>query len=71
MKTFELFIATPDGQIFSGQAKQVTIPTSSGVITVLAGHQVLMSSIEVGELVVIDTNDKKLNFAAYMGVVNI
>lgn len=67
----ELFIASPDKEIYKGKARQITLPSSVGVITVLPGHEPLMTTIGAGEMYFIDENNKDYYFSAFMGVVNI
>ena len=46
--TFKLKILTPDEKLFEGEVLSVTIPTMSGVITVLANHLPLISVLAIG-----------------------
>ena len=68
---FDLFIATPERQIFDGKVASVTIPSTTGVITVLYGHEPLLTTIEAGELVVVDEKGDSHFFAAFLGVAHI
>lgn len=63
-------LITPEKIIFEGEAVYVTVPTTTGVITVLPTHTPLVSSIAKGELT-IKTNDEEMHFAVFSGVIDI
>ena len=50
MHTFKLKILTPDQKLFEGEVLSVTLPTQSGVITVLKKHEPLISILSIGEI---------------------
>lgn len=50
MNTFLLEIITPQRQAFSEQVTRVTVPTSGGMIGVLAHHEPLFTSLSEGEI---------------------
>lgn len=52
MDTIKLSIVTPNGQIFSGDVKSVTLPGKEGEFGVLPGHSSLVSSLSVGVIVI-------------------
>lgn len=52
MKLFKVTIVSPEGEIFSQEATQVTLPTTSGEITILANHLPLVSTLSGGEVLV-------------------
>lgn len=51
-KDFGLTITTPERTVFEGRAESVTIPTSTGEITVLAHHMPIATVLKAGELVI-------------------
>lgn len=62
MKTFTLTLITLDGVLFSGEVGQVTVPTSSGEITVLPSHIPLISELRKGTLVAkAETGEEKFH----------
>jgi len=63
-------LITPEKIIFEGEILSVTVPTTTGAITVLPTHTPLVSSITKGELV-IKTNDEEMHFAVFAGVIDI
>jgi F-type H+-transporting ATPase subunit epsilon len=48
MDTLKLSITTPNGEIFSGDVKSVTLPGKEGEFGVLPRHASLVSSLTVG-----------------------
>ena len=64
-------LATPSESIFTGEAKKIIISTSTGEITVLAGHEPLLTTIDAGQIIIEDKDINKTIFSAYNGVVNI
>ena len=46
-----LQIITPEKKVFDDEVEQVTLPTTTGQITVLPNHVALVTSIEAGEMV--------------------
>jgi len=52
MDTLKLSIVTPNGPIFEGDVKTVTLPGKEGEFGVLPGHASLVSSLTVGVIVI-------------------
>ncbi|MEA2006943.1 MAG: ATP synthase F1 subunit epsilon [Patescibacteria group bacterium] len=48
MKTIKLKITTPERIVFEGEARQVTLPTQMGEITILPDHVPIISNIKAG-----------------------
>ena len=46
-----LQIITPEKKVFDDEVDQITLPTTTGQITVLPNHVALVTSIEAGEMV--------------------
>jgi len=61
-ETFRFEITTPEQTVFSANVKQVTLPTSTGEITVLPHHVPLVSLLVPGVLhiVSVDGNEQVL-----------
>jgi len=51
---FKFKIATPEGVVYENNISQVSIPTSTGEITILEHHIPLISVIIPGELKIVD-----------------
>ncbi|MBU2542858.1 ATP synthase F1 subunit epsilon [Patescibacteria group bacterium] len=47
-------IATPERVVYEDEIKQVSIPTTSGEITILPNHIPLVSVVQAGELKIVD-----------------
>jgi F-type H+-transporting ATPase subunit epsilon len=52
MKTFKLIITKIDGPVFDGEALSVTIPGEEGEMTILAGHEALITRLKAGTIMV-------------------
>ncbi len=52
MDKIKLSIVTPNGMIFDGDVKSVTLPGKEGEFGVLPGHASLLSSLSVGVIVI-------------------
>lgn len=63
-------LITPEKIIFKGEVEFVTVPTTTGVITVLPTHTPLVSAIASGELV-LKTKEGQTHFAVFSGVIDI
>ncbi len=56
MKTFKLIITKIDEPIFSGEATSVTLPGEAGEMTVLAGHEALISPLKAGTITLVSAS---------------
>jgi F-type H+-transporting ATPase subunit epsilon len=65
-----LKVVTPDAVVVDEIVDNVSIPTTSGMITVLNKHAALVSTIKEGEMIV-RKGDTGINYAVYKGVVNV
>src|SRR5574344_910324 len=52
MDTIKLSIVTPNGTIFNGDVKTVTLPGKEGAFGVLPGHSSLVSTLTVGVIII-------------------
>ena len=71
MKNFNLEIATPEKQVFSGSVKSVLVPGSMGSFQVLFNHAPIISTLGHGKVKVIKENDEELVFYAQDGVIEV
>ncbi|NJO90568.1 MAG: ATP synthase F1 subunit epsilon [Chloroflexia bacterium] len=67
----ELEILSPDKKIYSGKIKLVKLPGSKGSFEVLKNHAPIISTLEKGEIKVIDMNDDIQRFEITDGVVEV
>lgn len=70
MKTFKLIITRIDGPIFNGEATSVTLPGEAGEMTVLAGHEALITPLKAGTVTVVSASGTERH-AIDSGVVEI
>ena len=61
MKEFTVQIVTPDGEIFSGEAKSITVKTESGEVQIMRGHANYLATLSTGvaKLVLNDGSERK------------
>lgn len=52
MSKFELEILSPEGSAFKGDVSSISLPTSSGIITVLPGHTNLVTKLQEGDILI-------------------
>ena len=71
MEHMKLEIITPDGVIFDGDVKQVTLPGSEGEFGVLAHHATLVSLLETGVIVYERADDREVAVAINSGYVKV
>ena len=64
---FQLDVVSVAGSVFSGEAKEVTLPGISGEITVLARHMPIVTPLTTGE-VIVKTPEKNISFSIGKGV---
>ena len=54
----QLNIVTPDGVVYQNEIDQVTVPTTTGYITILPGHIALISVLQAGEMTIKHQNSE-------------
>ena len=64
---FHIDVVSLNGTVFSGEVKEVTLPTSEGVISVLAKHMPYVAPLTVGE-VILHKDGGNLNFSIGKGI---
>lgn len=64
-KLFKLDILSPDGSVFSGEVSQMTLPTETGVLTILADHADIITKLSSGQVEIEQEGERK--FIAIMG----
>lgn len=60
MNTLKFKIATPEKVVYENEIFQVSIPTTTGEITVLPNHSPLVSILQAGELRIKDSEGEHL-----------
>lgn len=60
MNTIHFKIATPEKVVYENDVFQVSIPTTTGEITVLPHHSPLVSILQAGEMKIVDANGEQI-----------
>ncbi len=71
METFELEIVTPNGVIYSGQAREATLPGSEGEFGVLPKHVSIVTLLKAGIIDFTRPDGTKESVAINWGYVNV
>lgn len=61
--TIQVDIVTPERSLFSGQVEMITLPGSLGQMGILPGHAPLLSTLDIGEIIL-----KVGNISQYVAV---
>lgn len=70
-KEIDIEIITPSRTAYRGKVKSVFIPGTLGNFQVLFNHAPLLSSFEIGKIVVEELNGSKIEFATGGGTVEV
>jgi F-type H+-transporting ATPase subunit epsilon len=65
----QLEIITPDKKIFTGEVKLVKVPGSKGSFEILKNHAPIISTLEHGEIKIINQQDRIINYEISGGVI--
>lgn len=68
--TFSFSLVTPEGTAFTGNAMSVTLPSTTGELTILPGHIPLITTLAPG-MMTVRMKDGEQNFAVSRGVVEV
>ncbi len=68
---YKLDILSPEGTTFSGNVKQATFPTMSGLITILAGHTALVTALDEGNIEIEPETGEKKSIAVSGGFLEV
>lgn len=71
MKELNVEIVTPSKSAYSGKANSVSVPGSAGAFQILFNHAPIISSLDIGEIKIEETDGKVLIFAASGGTVEV
>ncbi len=70
-KFLEVEIVTPQKTVFSGKAQSVTLPGSQAPFQVLINHAPIVSSLELGQIKIVDDNGNEILYATSDGFTEI
>ena len=59
MNSFSLRIVTPEGEIYSGEAKSITLSTIDGEVQILAGHADYFSALACGRVKIVTSDSEE------------
>lgn len=71
MKLLELDIITPEQILFEGKAQSVTVPGTKSPFQVLFNHAPIVSSLENGQIKIVDDNNKTILFKTTQGFIEV
>ena len=66
-----LLILTPTQEVYNGEIKSVKVPGTTGQFEVLNGHAPIVSSLETGEVRVIEASGEKKIFQIQRGFIEV
>ena len=67
----KVILASPEKEIFNGEAKKIIVRTDDGEISILRGHEPLISTVSSGEVVIEKIGEERNIFTAFNGVINV
>lgn len=67
----QLEIITPDQKIFTGEVKLVKVPGSKGSFEILKNHAPIISTLEQGEIKIINMQDRITSYEISGGVIEV
>ncbi len=67
----KLQIITPDKEVFAGEVTLVQVPGSKGSFQVLVNHAPIISTLEAGEVKIIDSSGKTSHLSIGGGVIEV
>ena len=70
-KKISIEIITPSKSAYKGEVKSITLPGTVGSFQVLFNHAPVLSSLEIGRIIIEDLNEKIIEFATSGGTVEI
>ena len=59
MKSYNLIVSTPDGNVFEAQASMLTLRGSEGELAILAGHIPFITAVKPCECVIVLPDDSE------------
>jgi len=64
-------IVTPDKKVFEGEIKSVRVPGKKGSFQVLKDHAPIVSTLENGPVIMVDTAGKEIIYEIDGGVIEV
>jgi len=69
--SMKLQIITPDKEVFAGEVTLVQVPGSKGSFQVLVNHAPIISTLDAGEVKIIDNTGKTFHLSIGGGVIEV
>ncbi len=66
-----LEILSPQGKLFSGEIHLVSVPGTKGAFEIMDRHAPIVSTLEKGQIKVIDNNGEQKTFDVNTGIVEV
>lgn len=70
-KLFDFKLISPDEILYEGKASEVILPTKTGEIGVLAGHEDLVTILDAGEILIKTEQGEEMTLASLGGYAEI
>ena len=70
-KPLHVLVSSVSETLFDAEAQSVTIPTGAGVITVLAHHEPIITTIKKGDIVIHSSGSEVKTIAVESGVLEV
>ncbi len=64
-------VLTPEGALFEGQARMITLPGVEGRFTVLPGHAPIISALQAGEIRIVEAGGGERRLGIREGFVHV
>jgi len=64
-------IITPDRKVYEGEIKSVRVPGKKGSFQVLKDHAPIISTLEMGSVIIVDQANKEIIFEIDSGVIEV
>ena len=69
--SFYLEVISPDGKVFEGEVKKISVPSVTGELTILSKHVPLFTPLDMGEVKIVDIKDRPYYFAIGKGMMEV
>lgn len=69
--SFYLEVISPDGKVFEGEVKKISVPAVTGELTILSKHIPLFTPLDMGEVKIVDIKDRPCYFAIGKGMMEV
>jgi len=70
-KLLQLTISRVDGPLFDGEVVSVTVPGSEGEMTLMAGHESLMTALKAGTITIKEAAGTTKEFTIEFGTLEV